>query len=138
MHLGQAVGVVRRAQLTAWALLPGDDGVTPLEAVGALLGLGYRRTALLADQLRAEAELSTEAVFGPLAEAERRERELLLRTALAAQQMGFEEHRHTVQMELGGQLVRLVRGLVRDLGHDDQAPEVAAVIRRHLLALEAG
>jgi hypothetical protein len=137
IHAGKSLAQVRRDVIDAYALVPGDDGHTPLEVVAAQMGLSYRRTALMADQLRSESEMSTEAVHGPLAEAERAERRLCVQVAQIASQMGLDERRADLEIALGDQLVRLLRGVVTDLGHDNADPVAREIVLRHLRALQA-
>jgi hypothetical protein len=137
-HAGRCPAQARQAVIDAWAQIPGDDQVTPQEVVAAQMGLSFRRSQLLGDQLRSACELSDEAITGPLAEHERAERRLCVQIAQIAQAMGLQERRADVQVALGNQLVRLIRGVVADLGHDNEAPAVRAVVTRHLRALDTG
>jgi hypothetical protein len=154
MHAGKPVAQVRRDVLTAWAAVPGDDGITPQEAVAGMLGLAWRRAALLASLLAEQAAVDGGSGNAPgglvghaysasvaaggiyptaervraLAELERVERELVVKTAEAAHRMGIEETRVRLMAALGDQLHAYTDGLLAHLGLSSRDPHVQAAI----------
>jgi hypothetical protein len=131
MHLGKQVETVRREQLTAWAATPWDGDVTPAGAVAGQLGLAWRRAALLAEELRRQAEGGDSTPAG-LAAQEAAERERVVRFAEAAHRMGVQETQLKLSHEAGMRLTNMLRDILEDLGHDAGDAAVRAVVRRRL------
>jgi hypothetical protein len=162
MHLGQAVDTVRRAQLTAWAGVPGDDGITPRAAVAGMLALSWRRAELLSEALRQQVEAAngegtpgglighrysaSEAAGGiyptgeqarALVELERAERELVVKFAEAGHRMGIEEARVALAEEHGVIMANILAAALARLGLDPRDPEVRAAVHAELMQLAA-
>jgi hypothetical protein len=54
-HAGKSVERARRDAVSAWAAVPGDDGISPGAAVLGQLGLAWRRAELLGAELERQA-----------------------------------------------------------------------------------
>jgi hypothetical protein len=162
MHLGQAVDVVRRAQLTAWAATPDDDGISPRAAAAGQLGLAWRRAALLGEALRQQAETdagpgdattgglvgfrysasaAADGVYATgeapraLVELEAAERDRVVRFAEAASRMGVEAEMTALARAHGDELLAILGAVLVDFGFDPADAAVRAVVVRRLRAL---
>lgn len=61
LHCGKKVSQARKDALTAWAAVPGDDGITPRAAVSAHLNLAWRRAQEYGRLLQQQVEGSAPA-----------------------------------------------------------------------------
>jgi hypothetical protein len=163
-HAGKTVAQARRDALTAWAAVPGDDGISPGTAVLAQLGLAWRRAELLGAELRRQAEAgepggglagglvgasySASAAAGgvyatgervrALAELEAAERDRVVRFAETAHRMGIEDARLDLAQAIGGHVVVVLTAALGRLGLDARDPDVRAAVYAELRQLTAG
>jgi hypothetical protein len=164
MHCGKRATEARRDALTAWAAVPGDDGLTPGVAVLAQLGLAWRRAELLGEELRKQvaaangdgtpgglvghryaASAAAGGVYATgeavraLAELEAEERDRVVRFAQAGHQMGIAEERLWMAQETGSRIAVAVDAILRRLAlSDEQWQMVPEVVPDELRQLSDG
>jgi hypothetical protein len=160
LHVGKSVEQARRDAVTAWAAVPGDNGISPGSAVLGQLGLAWRRAELLGAELarqtaggagggvqggligaRYGADSSAGGVYETgeavraLAELEAAERERVVKFAEVAHRMGIEGARLNLAHEIGGHVVAVLVAALARLGLDGRDAEVRAVVYEELRQL---
>jgi hypothetical protein len=138
MHVGKTLERARADAVSAWAAVPGDDGIAPRAAVAAMLGLAWRRAGLLGDLLRQQAEAADDGAPGGLAELEAAERDRVVRYGKTAHDMGVQERRARLAAEAGEFLVEVSARALTALGADPHDPQVRAAVHEAIVATAAG
>jgi hypothetical protein len=159
MHCGKTVERARRDALTAWAAVPGDDGISPRVAVAAQLGLAWRRAELLGEELRKQVaaangdgtpgglighRYAASAVAGgvyatgeavrALAELESAERDRVARLAEIGHRMGIEEHQLALAEAHGALVAELISAVLARLGLNPRDPEIREAVQGELMS----
>ena len=137
MHSGKTVAKARADAMKAWAATPGPSGVTPMNAIAAMLELAWHRSVMLGDLLRQRAEAQgPDAFAGGLGQAEAAERDRVARFATIAAAMGLAEHQARLARQFADELCAFIDGVLDDLdlsaSQKDRVPEV---VPRRLRAL---
>jgi hypothetical protein len=157
-HLGKSERAAMAAALHAWAAVPGDDSVSPMDAAMGQLGLAFRRARLLGEEVARQiagadgdghggmgglvgftysASESAGGIYATgerirgLVELEAQERDRVVRFAVACHQMGVADTRNRYIREAGDWLTSRLDDLLARLGVDvrDVGDVIAAWLR---------
>ena len=137
-HAGKTAARARRDAYTAWAAVPGDDGISPVAAVAGELNLSWRLAAWYGAEL---ARLTADPCANPdvvamLTAQWDAERDRCVRFAAIAHSMGMAERQVDYARTVGGLMYALSEQLLDALGlSEDQAARIPEVMPRLIRAL---